>query len=265
MSYCLLADLKTYLGISSVSGDDALLQVMLDASTARIDSRTGRVFFAAADATLYFDPVSDVYNGLLWLNTDLSYITSVLNGDSSKTNITDSIYTKPANQPAYYALGLLPSSSDSWQYSADSQNSLSVTGRWAYMDRAAITLISRSSNIVTATVYAPQISVGMQVAVVGIADANFNGTFTVTGNNGTQVTWAQTAGDDTDTTGVLLFAPVDIVTACRRLAAWMYRQKDTQQGDLDRPVLMGDGTVIMPTTLPIDVEELIRPYVRVIN
>jgi hypothetical protein len=54
------------------------------------------------------------------------------------------------------------------------------------------------------------------------------------------------------------------VQACRRLAAFLYRQKDTQAGDTDRPILAGDGSVIMPTTLPQDVEMLLQPYMRIL-
>jgi hypothetical protein len=42
----------------------------------------------------------------------------------------------------------------------------------------------------------------------------------------------------------------------------MYRQKDTQSGDIDRPLLAGDGSIIMPTTLPLDVEKMLQPYIR---
>lgn len=265
-SYCLLADLKTYLNITT-STDDALLQVMLDAATARINSHTGgRNYLATLDTIRTFDPIVNLYEGLLWLDEDLSYITSVINGDSLNTDITDAIYTEPRNRTPYYRLGLLPSSSVAWQYTTDPQNAISITGRWAYMKREAITAISRTSNVVTATVRAPDISVGSRICVVGVADNTFNGTFTVVSNNGTQITWAQTAGDDTDATGTLLYTPVDIVTACRRLAAWMYRQKDNQLGDqLNVPVVSGDGTMIMPTTLPQDVSQILKPYVPVVD
>jgi len=80
---------------------------------------------------------------------------------------------------------------------------------------------------VTATVNAPKVSVGMTVFVLGCADTSFNGTFTVVSNTGSAITWAQTAANDTDTTATLLYTPTDIVTACRRLAAWMYQTRDS--------------------------------------
>lgn len=263
-SYCLLADLKTYLAISA-SSDDDLLQLMLDAATARIDSKCGRLFQAAGDTTRYYDPTRDISNDELFLDQDLSYITSVLNGDGSTTNITADIIANPRNETPWYSLGIKQSSSYYWEYSSDPENAITVTGRFAYMEKLTITALSRSTNVVTATVTAPRLSVGTSVFVMGCADTSFNGTFTVVSNTGSAVTWAQTAANDTDTTAYLLHTPTDIVSACRRLAAWMYRQKDTQQGDADRPLLAGDGTVIMPTTLPLDVEMLLKPYTRVVR
>ena len=260
MSYCLLADLQNYLG-TSASPDAALLQRMLDAATARIDSRTGRNFYAAADTTRAHD-YGGFINGELQLDGDLAYLTTLTNGDS--VDITTGVYYTPRRGPAY-ALGLKLSSGYTWTYGTDVQNAINVTGRWAYMERTPFTAIARATSIVTATLgNAGNISVGQSIEVVGVADTGFNGTFTVTATTATSITWAQTGTNDTDTTGYILSAPQDIVTACRRLAAWMYRQKDNQLGDQDRPILAGDGSVIMPTTLPQDVEMILRPYTRVV-
>ena len=263
-SYCSLADVKSYLNVTT-STDDVLLQLLLDAATNRIDSKTGRTFQAAGDSVRYFDPSRDILRGELWLDDDLSYVTSVVNGDSLNTNVTTQVYTNPRNNTPYFSLGFKTSSTSAWEYTTDTQNAIAVTGRWAYMERANITAIARSTNIITATVTAPRLSVGASVFVLAVADATFNGTFTVVSNTGAAVTWAQSGGDDTDTTGVMLYTPTDIVAACRRLAAWLYRQKDTQQGDIDRPLLAGDGSVIMPTTLPHDVEKILQPYTRLIR
>jgi len=261
-SYSSLADLKTYLNIT-VTTDDVLLQLLLDAATNRIDSRTGRTFQAANDSIRYFDPTRDLLRHELWLDQDLSYITAATNGDGA--TITSAIYTNPRNDTPYYSLGIKTSSSVFWTYTNDVQNAISVTGRWAFMERVNITAIARATNVVTVTVVAPRLSVGASVFVLAVADTAFNGTFTVVSNTGAALTWTQTAGNATDTTGVILYTPTDIVSANRRLAAWMYRQKDTQQGDQDRPILAGDGSVIMPTTLPQDVEKLLLPYTRTIR
>jgi len=55
--------------------------------------------------------------------------------------------------------------------------------------------------------------------------------------------------------------PADIAHACKRLTAFIYRQKDTN-ADIDRPLLTGDGVVIMPSTMPGDVASILKPYRR---
>lgn len=61
--------------------------------------------------------------------------------------------------------------------------------------------------------------------------------------------------------GYSVTPPADIVQATLRLAAFIYRQKDNAQ-DADRPLLTGDGNVLMPSRLPNDVAEILRPYTR---
>lgn len=56
-------------------------------------------------------------------------------------------------------------------------------------------------------------------------------------------------------------APSDIKQACVRLTTWLYRQKDTT-ADVDRPLLAGDGTIVMPQSLPNDILAMIAPYRR---
>ena len=58
-------------------------------------------------------------------------------------------------------------------------------------------------------------------------------------------------------------APADIVQACVRFVAWMYRQKDTS-ADVDRPLLTGDGNIIMPSAIPNDVKAKLEPYRRLV-
>ena len=57
-------------------------------------------------------------------------------------------------------------------------------------------------------------------------------------------------------------APDDIVQACTRLAAYLYRQRDNAL-DLDRTVIVGDAT-ILPVTIPRDVQFTLRPYRRLL-
>lgn len=57
--------------------------------------------------------------------------------------------------------------------------------------------------------------------------------------------------------------PEDIVWANLRLAAVLYKQKDTAI-DIDRPIVTGDGITIMPSNLPADIMSVIKKYRRVI-
>lgn len=50
--------------------------------------------------------------------------------------------------------------------------------------------------------------------------------------------------------------------AIKRLAAWLYRQKDTS-ADLDRPFIAQSGVTIMPSAMPQDVVQLARSLSRV--
>ena len=55
--------------------------------------------------------------------------------------------------------------------------------------------------------------------------------------------------------------PLDIEHACRRLAAYLYNQKDTLE-QLDRPLATGDGNILLPGQIPADVLMMLRPYQR---
>lgn len=59
-----------------------------------------------------------------------------------------------------------------------------------------------------------------------------------------------------------LTPPDDIKWATVRLAAWLYRQRDTSSGDIDRPMLSNSGIVLMPSSLPSDVSKLLERYYR---
>lgn len=53
-------------------------------------------------------------------------------------------------------------------------------------------------------------------------------------------------------------APDDIVQASKRLAAYLYRQKDNAN-DLDRAIVAGNSTVL-PSSLPSDLKQILRAY-----
>jgi hypothetical protein len=57
-----------------------------------------------------------------------------------------------------------------------------------------------------------------------------------------------------------LTPPKDVVMACRRLAAYRYRQKDAQVFDVSAQV--ATGSVTIRHEMPRDVRDLLDPYVR---
>lgn len=260
--YCTVSELKTYLNITGTT-DDGLLAVLVNAAHQRINDDTRRNFEATADTVHYLDAAYDVEGNRLMLDDDLSYISSVT-VDGVALPATEYI-TDPRNRTPWEALVMRSNSAYGWSYTTAHEDAIVVTGRWAVMQSKPITAIARATNVITATMSDTSgLSVGASVYCAGVADTSFNGgAFTLTAVTATTVTWAQSGSNDTDTTGTLLFTPASIRQACTRLAAFLYRQKDNQSGDIDRPVLTGDGSVIMPTTLPRDVQVLLQPWVKI--
>jgi len=58
-------------------------------------------------------------------------------------------------------------------------------------------------------------------------------------------------------------APADIAHACKRLVAWMYRQRENRTGDDDRALVAGNAT-ILPSQIPSDILVLLQPYRRLV-
>lgn len=53
--------------------------------------------------------------------------------------------------------------------------------------------------------------------------------------------------------------PSDVAWAVTRLAVFLYRQKDTSS-DVDRPLLTGDGVMILPSRFPKDILDILNHY-----
>lgn len=56
-------------------------------------------------------------------------------------------------------------------------------------------------------------------------------------------------------------APNSVKHACIRLAAFLYRQRDSSS-DFDRPVVVEGSITVLPGDLPRDVQLILRPYVK---
>lgn len=55
--------------------------------------------------------------------------------------------------------------------------------------------------------------------------------------------------------------PDNIKFACKRLAAWLYDQKDTSS-EPQNPIVTSSGVIIMPSAVPKDIMAILRPYRR---
>lgn len=131
-SYATVAELKTYLGISTAT-DDTLLADILTRTKAAIDAYTGRTFLVSADTTKYLDACKDVDGRTLLLRSDCCGVTTVTNGD---TIVISSTYyvTEPRNQTPYYGLTLKSSSGYTWTWNDDPENAITILGKWGYSE-----------------------------------------------------------------------------------------------------------------------------------
>lgn len=131
-----------------------------------------------------------------------------------------------------------------------------VGGRTLYLDRdlAQVTEITNGDGeVLVASDYVTEPrNEGPYYAIVLRSDSDVSWTFADYPENAIAVKgrWAYS-----------VVAPDPIVHATLRLAAWMYRQRDTSI-DPDRPVVSPDGAMLMPSRLPADVVEVLRPFRR---
>lgn len=78
------------------------------------------------------------------------------------------------------------------------------------------------------------------------------------GKTWTYVTDAENAIAVVGKWGYSTTPPADVVQACKRLAAFLYRQRENAN-DVDRAVVVGNATVL-PSQLPADVAKMLAPY-----
>lgn len=138
MAYTTAALLKTYLGVSG-SGDDTLLTALIARAQKAIDTYTGRTFEASADTTRKYTVGEDTQGDTLYLDADLCTITSIItdaDATAPVTLLTTEYITLPRNVTPYHAIRLLGSSDNTWTYTDDPENGITVTGKFAYSTAA---------------------------------------------------------------------------------------------------------------------------------
>ncbi len=129
--YCVLADLRDYLGFSGTLGQtqDGLLQNAINRAEGAIDAYTRRTFVGTAGTAYYSRYFQDrVRNHALYIDQDLFSLTALQNGDG-QTIPTGSVWLEPRNVgPPYRIIRL--KSSYVWVWNTDSD--ITISGTWGY-------------------------------------------------------------------------------------------------------------------------------------
>jgi len=133
-AYATSTDVRLYLGISSTS-DNTLITALIARAQSAIDKHTRRTFSSTANSTRYFTVGQDTSGRRLYLDADLADIGTVTTDADSTSPVTISsteYITLPRNRAPYYALEIKSSCTKSWDYSADPESGVTITGKWAY-------------------------------------------------------------------------------------------------------------------------------------
>ena len=144
MAYTTTADLKTYLGVDAAT-DDALLSALISRASAVIDAYCLRTFEAASNTTRVFDE-SAVVGSRLMLDRDLCAINSITNGDAVVV-AADEYSTQPRSDTPYWAIDLLQSSSKSWKFGTYGEDTVSISGKWAYSETAPDAIVQACTRL----------------------------------------------------------------------------------------------------------------------
>lgn len=128
--YSTLAEYKAYHDIDSTdSGDDAVIEDLIEAASRHIDAQTGRTFYARTE-TRYFS----VPGGReLRFDDDLLTITTLTNGDAATVASTE-YYFMPRNVTPKYGMRLKESATTVWapDSSSNYEYVISILGTWGY-------------------------------------------------------------------------------------------------------------------------------------
>lgn len=118
---------------------------------------------------------------------------------------------------------------------------------------ALTTVTNGDAVVVTATEYVTEPRNDAPYYAIRLLNSS-NKSWTYTNDNENAITvagtWAYSATP-----------PNDIIQATLRLMKWLEDQRKTD-ADLDRPVLAGEGSVILPQRLPYDIQSMLEPYRR---
>lgn len=219
MAYTNSTDLRAYLGTSTgSSGDDSLLTVLISAAQKAIDSYCGRTFETSSGVRYY-------------RQTDL-----IEWPERSQYRVPG--YTYPSYQKSWDSWGGLGNLTRTNQYVL-----------WLGQDIKSVTTLTNGdgSTVISSTGYwlEPRNSTAAyQYIRLKTAES---WTFDTDGEISVDGHW-----------GYSTTAPDDIVQACKRWAAYLYRQRSAQVYDVTADPELGIITV--PQGIPADVKLLLDPF-----
>lgn len=135
MAYPTLANVKTYLG-GSGTGQDSVLQWLLDGAVDWVERYCGRKFVETAADTVYVVPdypaIIGSHRRLLYLrDVDLVSVTSITNGDDESVS-SGEYRLLPLEGPPYFLIELLPSSGKYWWAGGDGDGVVTIVGNTGF-------------------------------------------------------------------------------------------------------------------------------------
>lgn len=272
-SYATLDDLRVYLGLTAAqTDDDGLLWRMLEAASRLIERYTGRRFFPERGVRHYtvYDPL------VLVLDGDLLALHSLTNGDG--TVLAESaMHLHPPG--TVVSSIVLDHTQAVFFHDGDPVDAIALDGTWGYhLDWAAawdacgdsvqddpLSAEATVVNVIDADApdlfgYGQRFSAGQLLRIedeyllVEAVDVETNVLTVARGVFGTAAT------SHVQATAVSIYQPPDdIIQACLRVSAWLYKQKDAGFVQIGGGLR---GQVVVPPALPEDVQQILAPYVR---
>ncbi len=138
MAIATVSEIKEYKGITG-SGDDKNLKDLIPRCESWLNRECRRILYTEIDTTRYMDAVGLHIEGASFHLSDfgdICQITSVTNGDGEVLTVNTHYAQYPReitfDCPTFHTLKMLGSGGKAWTYTGDMEQSISVTGRWAY-------------------------------------------------------------------------------------------------------------------------------------
>jgi hypothetical protein len=283
-AYVTIAQLKAYLGITSTDDDNLFRQFTIESSRL-FDAFCHRKFYPRT-ATLNFD-YQDPFQ--LTLNDDLLAITTLTtsNDGDSGSAITASQYMlmrgEDHNRTPYNTVAIDQSTTANFDFFTTPRKSQQIVGTWGFHDdwsnawtdssdtvqdgagiNASVTTVTVSAvsgsdiyNVANRFQEQQLLKIESEYLYVTAVNNPANTLTVIRGMNGT------TAATHANGTTISIFQTMhDIVAAMRVLVTHQYRRRDSIGEETDRPLVTGDGVLIMPSSLPAEVKSRLKQYMR---